>query len=210
MVKLKNVIKEYIAKNKKNKDNEDYIAINEIKNILDNNNDVKIRGKYIEFIIYYMKQFDDANSSLLDLNVEKLESILQEPSENVNINEINNLSESNESGEEVSPTTFNQCIHDVLTMIKQIMANENKNLREVFTDSIVKITKPNADIITLDSFADELKKRKINLNYMQMSCFNYRYCINEELHALEIDKIEQDINNLKEGEIFQYHESIKM
>ena len=210
LVKLKNVIKEYIAKNKKNKDNEDYIAINEIKNILDNNNDVKIRGKYIEFIIYYMKQFDDANSSLLDLNVEKLESILQEPSENVNINEINNISESNESGEEVSPTTFNQCIHDVLTMIKQIMANENKNLREVFTDSIVKITKPNADIITLDSFADELKKRKINLNYMQMSCFNYRYCINEELHALEIDKIEQDINNLKEGEIFQYHESIKM
>ena len=37
---------------------------------------------YIEFIIYYMKQFDDANASLLDLNVEKLESILEEPFEN--------------------------------------------------------------------------------------------------------------------------------
>ena len=42
-----------------------------------------------------------------------------------------------------------------------------------------------------------------------MSCFNYNYCINDELHALDIDKIEKDINNLKEDEIYQYHESAK-
>ncbi len=157
-----------------------------------------------------MKQFNDENSSLLDLNVEKIENILQEPLENAdeNINNddnSNNISESNESGEEVSPSTFNKNIHDVLSLIKQIMNNENKTLREIFTDSIVKITKPEADIITLDSFADELNKRKIKLNYLQMSCFNYRYCINEDLHALEINKIEQDLNSFKEDEIYQYH-----
>ena len=86
------------------------------------------------------------------------------------------------------------------------MNNENKSLREIFVDSIVKITKPNADVITLDSIAAELNKRKIKLNYLQMSCFNYRYCINEELHALELVKIEQDVDNLKEDEIFQYHQ----
>ena len=210
LVKLKTLIKEYISKNKNNKESRGYITIKEIKNILYNNNDIKLRGKYIEYIIYYMKQFNDENSSLLDLNVEKIENILQEPLENAdeNINNddnSNNISESNESGEEVSPSTFNKNIHDVLSLIKQIMNNENKTLREIFTDSIVKITKPEADIITLDSFADELNKRKIKLNYLQMSCFNYRYCINEDLHALEINKIEQDLNSFKEDEIYQYH-----
>ena len=89
------------------------------------------------------------------------------------------------------------------------MSNENKNFRDIFADSIVKITKPNADIITLDSLADELTKKNVKLNYLQMSCFNYKYCINDELHALDIEKIEKDIENLKENEIFQYHESIK-
>ena len=214
LVKLQKLIKEYISKNKDKKENNNYISIKEIKYILDNNNDAKIRGKYIEFIIYYMKQFDDENSSLFDLNVERIENILEEPLENdgnINKNDINNNpTESNESGEEVIPSVFDKNIHDVLLIIKQIMKNENKNLREIFVDSIVKITKPNTDIITLDSFADELNKRKIKLNYLQMSCFNYRYCINEDLHALEIDKIEEDINNLKDGEIYEYHESIKM
>ena len=209
LVKLKTLIKEYIAK-KKSEEGNKYISIKEIKDILDNNSDIKLRGKYIEFIIYYMKQFDDKNSTLLDLNVEKIEDILKEPLENAadnnnNDGNVSNVSESNESGEEVSPSVFNKNIHDVLLIIKQIMDNENKTMREIFSDSIVKITKPNADIITLDSFADEINKRKIKLNYLQMSCFNYRYCINEDLHALDINKIEQDLNDFKEDEIYQYH-----
>ena len=135
------------------------------------------------------------------------------PNNNINNNNDmnnNNPTESNESGEEILPDVFDKNIHDVLLIIKQIMNKENKNLKEIFIDSLVKISKPNAEVITLDSFVDELNKRKIKLNYLQMNCFNYRYCINEELHALEIDKIEQDLNNLKEDEIFQYHESVKM
>ena len=112
-----------------------------------------------------MKQFDDKNSTLLDLNVEKIEDILKEPLENAadnnnNDGNVSNVSESNESGEEVSPSVFNKNINDVLLIIKQIMNNENKTMKEIFSDSIVKITKPNADIITLDSFADEINKRK--------------------------------------------------
>ena len=212
LVKLKDLIKDNISKNNKTKDNGNYISIKEIKNILNNNSDINMHEKYIEFIIYYMKQFDDANASLLDLNVEKLESILEEPFENDEFkNEIspNNENNSNDSKEEISPTIFNKNIHDVLLLIKDIMSNENKNFRDIFADSIVKITKPNSDIITLDSLADELTKKNVKLNYLQMSCFNYKYCINDELHALDIEKIEKDIENLKENEIFQYHESIK-
>ena len=213
LVKLKDLLKDYISKNNQNKNNEDYISIKEIKNILNNNADINIKENYIEFIIYYMKQFNDANASLLDLNVGKLENILAEQldndeqkSDNIPNNE---LESNNDSKEEVSPPVFNKNIHDVLLLIKQLMTKENKNLRDIFADSIVKITKPNADIITLDSLVDELNKKNVKLNYLQMSCFNYNYCINDELHALDIDKIEKDINNLKEDEIYQYHESVK-
>ena len=213
IVKLKDLLKENISKNSKTKDNGNYISIKEIKNIFNNNSDIDMKEKYIEFIIYYMKQFDDANASLLDLNVEKLENILEEPLENdeSKINDIspNNEINSNDSKEEVSPTIFNKNIHDVLLLIKKLMTDENKSFRDIFNDSIVKITKPNADIITLDSLADELNKKNVKLNYLQMSCFNYKYCINEELHALDIEKIEKDIENIKENEIYQYHESIK-
>ena len=83
---------------------------------------------------------------------------------NANVNEnknniIKDPTESNESVEEVSPSVFNKNINDVLTIMKQIMENESKNLREIFVDSIVQITKPNEDIITLESFANELNKR---------------------------------------------------
>ena len=77
-----------------------------------------------------MKQFDDINSSLHDLNVGKIENLIAEPIEKMegnNNDETNNPSESNESGEEVSPEVFNKNIHDVLMLIKQIMKNENKS-----------------------------------------------------------------------------------
>ena len=242
LIKLKDLIKEYLS-NKK--DNKEYISLQEIKYILDNNNEIQIREKYFEFIIYLMKQFDDIKASLFDLKVENLENIIEEPlinddtgkkeeinnnniekskSNNSNNNDDNNINanvnenknniikdptESNESVEEVSPSVFNKNINDVLTIMKQIMENESKNLREIFVDSIVQITKPNADIITLESFANELNKRKISLNYLQLSCFNYKYCINNELHALDINKIEHDINNLKENVIQDYQESLE-
>ena len=263
ILKLNNLLKEYM---KNNKDNKGYISLKEMKYILDSNNDIKLREKYIEFIIYFMKQFEDENASLFDLKVE----MIQEPlvnndnnvnnannndnsnnNENIDYNEHNennndniqninisnqnksnsnnninnksnekssnnfnnnnnnnkNITDSNESVEEVSPEVYNKNINDVLILLKQIIINENKNFREIFADSIVKINNPETDIITLESFAAELNKRNIKLNYLQLSCFNYKYCINNELHALEIEKIENDINNLKENVIQKYEDS---
>ena len=97
------------------------------------------------------------------------------------------------------------CDAEASTRISKDSPEGSVDLALTLAPSITVKTKPNADIITLDSFADEINKRKIKLNYLQMSCFNYRYCINEDLHALDINKIEQDLNDFKEDEIYQYH-----
>ena len=76
------------------------------------------------------------------------------------------------------------------------MEKEKKNCFQVFDDSIVKISQPECDIITIESFNDELVKRGINLNELQLSCICNKYCINEDLKALNIHQINSDIKKI--------------
>ena len=163
------------------------------------------------YIIYFMKQFEDDNSSLFDLKIGKIEDILNAEiisntdTQNINnnennindsniINDILNMNsndkdihdtESNESTEEVAQEDYNTSIDHVLKIVKKLMDEEKKDLRTLFADSIVKIQSPEADIISIDSFRDELFKRNVNINSKRLSCLNFKYCVNEELHALE-------------------------
>ena len=178
------------------------ISFQEIKNILDKNKDINLRQKYIEFIIYYMKQFDDNKASLYDLKISKLDEILNEEikedkNKDKNKNEKNVDNKENEKTAEITLEEFNKNINSVLVVIKQLMMDEKKDIRKLFCDSIKKINNPDTDIITLESLNNELNKRKINLNKLQISCINQKYCVNEEMNALEIKQIEDDINNLK-------------
>ena len=210
-IKFKNLLKNYLeSKNKKTENNDktessNYISIREIKNILEENPELRLKEKYIEFTIYRMKQFDDNKASLLDLKISKLDEIITDK-ENTQQNNNNSKkeSETTESIEEVTPEEYNKNIYSVLIAVKQLMTDENKDIKELFNNSIVTINKPKMEIITLESFSEELNKRNINLNYLQISCINNKYCVNEEMNALDINKIEEDINNLKENEINNY------
>ena len=191
--------------NKINNAINDYISVQKFKYILDKNTDITLKEKYIDFIIYYMKQFDDNKSSLYDLKISKLDEIVNEEiNENENDKDKdkdinNNVKEekANESIKDISLEIYNNNINSVLVVIKQLMKDENKEFRELFSESIETIENTNTDIISLESFINELNKKDITLNSLQISCFNKKYCINEELHSLEIKQIEEDVNNFK-------------
>ena len=179
----------------------EYISFQEIKNIIDKNKDINLKQKYIEFIIYYMKQFDDNKASLYDLKLSKIYEIINEEikeDNNDNDKKGKNIeNKSNEKTKEITLEEYNRNINSVLIVIKQLMIDEKKDLRKLFCDSIKKISNPDTDIITLESFNNELNKRNINLNKLQISCINQKYCVNKEMNALEIKQIEDDINNFK-------------
>ena len=194
--KLREAINVHISsKNKKNdvhKNNiNDYISIQEIKYILDKNKDLKLKEKYIEFIVYYMKQFDDRHASLFDLKISKLDEILKEEKKEDNNNK------SDKPKEQLSDEEFKRNINSVLIVIKQIMIDENKNLRNLFENDIVKIENTDKEIIYLESLNKELNKRNIILNDLQIICIKKKYCMNEQKDELEIKQIEDDINNFK-------------
>ena len=224
-------------------ENNDFISLIEIKVILDNLPDLNIKDKYIEYIFYYMKKFDNPEKSLFDLKISKLKELLDEKSINTNIqdNKIENDNENidknieedkkienkkndnltsltntehkefpksaddknklddNDSYEEISREEYEKAINEVLLLIKLIMEKENKTCYKVFEDSIVKISQPECDIITIESFNDELVKRGINLTELQISCICNKYCINEKLKALNIPQIDLDIKKIDIG-----------
>ena len=198
LTKLKHIL-ENIGKDKRNKENinkanlNDYISFQEIKNIFDSNNNITIKEKYIEFIIYYMKQYNDNNSSLYDLKKSKLEDILKEE-EIIDKDKDNKIIEINA---EISLDEYNKNINSVLVVIKQLMEKEKKDIKILFGDSIIKNSEQNKDIITIESFSNELNKRDITLNQLQISCFNKKYCINEETNTLDFRQIENDVIKFK-------------
>ena len=223
--KLLNLLKENNSENNKNNKNEnnkkkdtiikenksnDYISFQKIKTILDKNQEIKLKDKYVEFILYYMKQFDDINASLFDLKISKINDILKEGINENNKNNDNNKNikikeknkdkkyiKSNEQIDEIPLDEFNKNINSVLVVIKQLIEDEKKDLRKIFCNSIVQKTNPKREMIKLESLNDELNKRNIYLNNLQISCINQKYCINKEMNGLDINQIEDDINNFK-------------
>ena len=111
-----------------------------------------------------------------------------------------NKVEEDDSFEEISREEYEKAINETLLLIKLIMEKENKTCFKVFEDSIVKISHPESDIITIESFNDELVKRGINLTELQLSCICNKYCINEDLKALNIHQINSDIKSIIELE----------
>ena len=170
----------------------DYISLLEIKKILDNNPVINIKDKYIEFLFYYMKQFDDPSASLYDLKLSKLNELIPE-GENEEI--------VNESVQEISPESYFKEINTSLASLKEICDKEKKKLGELVKESVVKINKKPFNVINVESFHEEIAKRGTILSELQLSCLYNKYCCNEDLKAMDIGEIEADVDKygIKEG-----------
>ena len=215
-LEIQNKIENY---KKEHNINSDYISINDIKNILDINIDIK--DKYIEFLFYYMKKYEnnenEKNSSIFNLQTLKLKEILEikiqdnnnkkDGNNNKDIfnNDIKNIESlskeknnfDDSSYEEISKTEYEKILNNILSLIKNLLINKNKTLYELFKDSIVTISKPqNYEIITIDSLNTELNKENIFLTDIQLSCLFNKYCVNEELKALDVKTLCNDINKV--------------
>ncbi len=71
-----------------NTDNNDYFPLINIKNIIDEKK-IDFKDKYIEFIFYLMKKFDDPKAKLSDLKISNLTKIIESNNNEIN-DDINN------------------------------------------------------------------------------------------------------------------------
>ena len=87
--KLINCVKNYIES--KESDSKEYFPLLKMKEILDKN-DINLKDKYVEFLFYYLKKFENPDTKLSDLNFALLKNIIQDE---------NDLKEEKEEKEEI-------------------------------------------------------------------------------------------------------------
>ena len=110
-------------------------------------NEIKLKDKYIEFLFYYLKKFDDPESKLSDLKYSLLNNIIPQKS-NTNSNEfqiVENNNNSNINLIDIGDLKINQENNNIL--------NEDKKSN---------ISKKEEESNILDEFAKMSKKNKIN------------------------------------------------
>ena len=75
--KLINCVKNFIES--KESDSKEYFPLLKMKEILDKN-DINLKDKYVEFLFYYLKKFENPHTKLSDLNFALLKNIIQDES----------------------------------------------------------------------------------------------------------------------------------
>ena len=136
--KLIESINNYIAKESKSSN---YFSLLKMKELLEQN-EIHLKDKYIEFLFYYLKKFDDPEAKLSDLKFSLLNNIIPSIS---NSNEFKNIENNNSNlnlNNEIDDYKINQDNDNILN-------EENKN----------NISKKESNI--LDEF-EKSKKRKMN------------------------------------------------
>jgi hypothetical protein len=141
--KLIDCIKNYIDSNKNN--NKEYFPLLKMKEILDKN-EINLKDKYIEFLFYYLKKFEDSDSKLIDLKFDLFENIIPIMDKNKEIEEENNYNNSN---------NFNNAIKDSeIKDINDTYKNEETSKKE--ESNIMDILDKKSDM-NLTSQKNEIK-----------------------------------------------------
>ena len=184
---------EYLKDNLTSTDLHNYIPLLKMKEIIEVNN-IQLKDKYLEFLYYYMKKFNDPNSNLDDLDFDMFNNLFV--LDNKNNNENKTDTNGNDSVTEITNEEYEKQLKGAIDIIKKGINESGRS----FSDFIKNITfKAEVDgtfydYFTIESFNEELKKNNIILSELKLSCLCNKYCLPENLKFIDKNKIEKDIN----------------
>lgn len=188
---LYNKLYEYIKDNLSSTDLHNYIPLLKMKEIIENNN-IQLKDKYLEFLYYYMKKFNDPNSNLDDLDFDMFNNLFVLDNKNNDKTDSNG----NDSVTEITNEEYEKQLKGAIDIIKKGI-NENGVSFSDFTKNITfkaEIDGVLYDYFTIENFNEELKKNNILLSELKLSCLCNKYCLPENLKFIDKNKIEKDIN----------------
>ena len=161
-----------------------YIPLLKMKEIIEENN-IQLKEKYSAFLYYYMKKFNDPNSNLDDLEFDILNKFFLD---NTNSNE-------NDSVTEITNEEYEKQLKEAIDIIKNGLNHLDLNFGNLVKDITYKAEIDGVfyDYFTIENFNEELKKNKIILTELKLSCLCNKYCLPENLKFIDKNKIENDI-----------------
>ena len=124
-------IKNYLENNKNEDADETYFPLIKLKELIEENK-INLKDKYVEFLFYYLKKFDDKDAKLDYLKCSKLNDIIEQPEENKNTKKEMFSSEEDEkkvNTEPNKPERFDNILKKASK--NNILDNENVNNEDI-------------------------------------------------------------------------------
>ena len=138
-----------------------YFSLLKMKELLENNK-INLKDKYIEFLFYYMKQFDDPEAKLGELKISLLNDIipLEDPDNNNNSN--NNINIINGKEEQINNKNESKIKNEIKENSKNYNKEKEKEIeKEKFDDESDRFKKDKKSV-TEENFSKKSKKNNLN------------------------------------------------
>ena len=192
---LYNKLYEYIKSNNTNEEFPIYIPLLKVKEIMDENN-IQLKDKYLEFLYFYMKRYNNPNSNLEDLDFGQLNNlILYETKTNEKFSSTSE--DNNNSVTEISNEEYEKHLRETISLIKNAVQNTGVSFDEFVKDITytTEIDGKEYNFFTIENFNEELKECEVELSEIKLSCLCNKYSIPDNLKCIDKNKIERDINS---------------
>ena len=193
LILLYNKLYEYIKINDPNPDNTHvYIPLLKVKEIIEINN-IQLKEKYLEFLYYYLKKFNNPESNLDDLDFDLFNNIFS--TETKNNEKITTTSNNNNSVTEITNEEYERHLKETINAIKIGIKNEGIAFDDFVKDITyqTEVDGKEYNYFTIENFNEELKKCNVELSELKLSCLCNKYCIPDNLKCINKDKFEKDI-----------------
>ena len=193
LILLYNKLYEYIKINNPNPDNTHvYIPLLKVKEIIEINS-IQLKEKYLEFLYYYLKKFNNPESNLDDLDFDLFNNIFS--TETKNNEKITTTSNNNNSVTEITNEEYERHLKETINAIKIGIKNEGIAFDDFVKDIAyqTEVDGKEYNYFTIENFNEELKKCNVELSELKLSCLCNKYCIPDNLKCINKDKLEKDI-----------------
>ena len=156
---IKSVVKNYIENNKDENEEqtyENYFPLIKLRELIEENK-INLKDKYVEFLFYYLKKFDDKDAKFDYLKCSKLNDIIEQSEENSNSKKELSAGEEEEKKVNTEPNKPER-YENILKKNSKNNIIDNANNEEIYDDNEEDKIDESATEISIDEYVKQLKE----------------------------------------------------
>ncbi len=183
--------------------NSGYVTFLTFRKILESVN-LKLKDRYIEFLIYIMKSNDEKEESIYSLNYEAMFRLINKAPDDSKM-ESSEIDYENEEESEIVITQeeFNEKINRFYSKLSVYLQSKNITIRDLFRGKIYKVDEFEKsevfknikdEAVELQTFLYELKNIGLDLSNLDVYCIFTKLKIIDDYEAISIQTLESELS----------------
>ena len=181
---------------------EKYVSFDFLKKLIEEQQ-IKIKDEYVQYLFYELKKFDDVNASLYDLKVQNLFDIFD--------NNENESKMNTESDIEITNEEYVNIITNFGTQLLNYLNTNHTDLRTVLGGIVQNLSGDDSsekiEVVFIEPFVNRMKEIGIELNdEIKIYCLFSRYKLSDEYEIISVNLLEKELENFKNTKIAHANE----